>query len=321
MPRRRGVLALVALLALASPSCGNEVPAGGVAASPRRPPGPRVVHRLDATDLLPADLDLVVRIDLARMRAGLGPDAIEQLLRRSVPGEDQELLREALHRAEVVWVALRASDVDRGDRVVVVEGPLAGIAPDAARWRIQKSEDPKVRFYDREDAPPRGSTARIVAVRDRVLAFVTPVEVASVARVVRDGPDEKRGDPAAEGIVSIDVRAHRLPPDLERRFPSIAAIIAGVDRVRGTATLVDEGARVEADVSARTPEAAERALKFLLAVCDNVSEPRYVAALASARLERVGATVRLRWLVPGKTVLGLLSGEDKPPDAAPQPTP
>ena len=66
-----------------------------------------------------------------------------------------------------------------------------------------------------------------MTIGDRALVLVSPVEVGSVARVLRQGPDERRGDPAAEGIVSLDLRAGRLPPHLERRFPSIGAIIAG----------------------------------------------------------------------------------------------
>jgi hypothetical protein len=42
--------------------------------------------------------------------------------------------------------------------------------------------------------------------------------------VLRDGADERRGDPSREGVVSVDVRARRLPASLERRFPSIGAI-------------------------------------------------------------------------------------------------
>ena len=60
--------------------CGAEVPPGGGGAMPKVPEGPRIARQVDAADLLPKDLDLVVRVDLARMRAGLGPDATKQSL-------------------------------------------------------------------------------------------------------------------------------------------------------------------------------------------------------------------------------------------------
>jgi hypothetical protein len=170
-----------------------------------------------------------------------------------------------------------------------------------------------VAVFDRRDPASRESSARVVAIGGRALAFVTPVEVASVERVLVEGPDELRGDPSAEGVISADLRARRLPPALELRFPSIASIVAGLSRIRATATLVDEGAKVEAEIVARSSGAAERALKFLIAVRDNVEDPRYAEALRAVKLEQVGTVVRLRWVVPAKMLLGLLAGGESAP--------
>jgi hypothetical protein len=128
--------------------------------------------------------------------------------------------------------------------------------------------------------------------------------------VLRDGPDERRGDPVAEGIVSLDLRAGRLPPYLERRFPSIGSIIAGVERVRATASLTEEGAHLEAEIIGRTPEGAGRARRFLEVLRDNVQDLRYAGVMRALGIEQVERTVRLRWTVPSRVVLALISGEE-----------
>jgi hypothetical protein len=315
--------AMLALSLALSAGCGAEVPAGGAGAMPRVPEGPRVARQVDAPDLLPKDLDLVVRVDLARMRSGLGPDATKQLSARAValsPGSaDQEaILATALGRAEVVWVGMRLTDVESGDRVVVAEGRLAGLAPEPGGpdWNQQKTAIADVFVYDRATPPPRAGTARIVAVGDRILAFVSPVQVAAVDRVLRNGPDEGRGDPAAEGIFSVDLRARPLPWLLARRFKHIADILEG---------LVDDGAKLEGEIVAKSSESADKAMKFLAILRDNVQDPKYVELMSKAKLERVGKRVQLKWEVPARAVLGMVSGgggsapADDTPEASPPP--
>jgi hypothetical protein len=300
---------MVIALAAAVVGCGAEVPSGGVVA-PRQPRGPRVVRRVEPAEVIPGDLDLVVRVDMGRMRSGIGESATTELLGRAAAEEGEDWLRDAIGRADVIWVALRLADIVSGDRIIVAEGRLGTSKPDLTQWVPAPSVVGDVAIYDRKSPASRASTARVVAIGDRALAFVTPVEVASVERVLVEGPDEKRGDPPAEGVISADLRARRLPPALELRFPSIASIVAGISRIRATAVLVDEGAKVEAEIVARSSGAAERTLKFLTALRDNVEDPRYAEAIGAVKLELVGTIVRLRWVVPAKMLLGLLSARE-----------
>lgn len=312
---------LLSLSLLAGTFGCKEVPHGGVraggvpvgeASGPTRPPGPQVVRRVAAVELIPADLDLVVRVDLARMRLQLGAEAIDRLFARAVveagPGAEVDpLLVLATRRADVVWIGLRASDPASGDRVVVVEGQLAGLRPDPARFRPgPPSIVAGVVQLDRAGAVPRDGTARVVAIGERALAFVSPVEVDAVERVLRDGPDSKRGDPSAEGLVSADLRVRRLAPDLERRFPSLGAVVAGVDRVRGTAVLLDDGLRVDLEVLGASQPGAERLLAFVLALRDGAAESDRAKVLATLSAERIDKTVRLRWTLPGRAMLTAL---------------
>ncbi|WP_437276580.1 hypothetical protein WME90_35800 [Sorangium sp. So ce375] len=306
------------LLALGVPACGDA--AGG---HPTRdaasPAGPRVVRRIEPEDLLPADLDLVVRVDVARMRAGLGQAASDELARRALDEVPDEALESALQRADVVWLGLRLADLEEGDRVVVLEGRMAGLAPDPGRWEAARAAQEgvavdRVTVFDRRGGAggvhvaSRADTARIIALGDRAVALVSAVEVSSVARVLRDGPDARRGDPAADGLVSLDLRARRLPPYLARRFPSLGALVAGVARVRAVASLHDDGVRLDVELVGVDAAGAAHARRFLEVLRDNVEDVRYADLMKALSIEQVEDTVRLRWLFPAPLVLALLSG-------------
>ncbi|MDC0685909.1 hypothetical protein [Sorangium atrum] len=314
--RAAAVAAASALMALGLPACGDAAPqvAGPPARDAASPLGPRVVRRIEPADLLPADLDLVVRVDVARMRDGLGQAASDELARRALDEVPDEALESALQRADVVWLGLRLADLEEGDRVVVLEGRMAGLTPDPGRWEPARAAQDggavdRIAVFDRRGgvAGSRADTARIIALGDRAVALVSAVEVSSVARVLRDGPDARRGDPAAEGLVSLDLRARRLPPYLARRFPSIGALVAGVARVRAVASLHDEGVRLDVELVGVDAAGAGRARRFLEVLRDNVEDVRYADLMKELSIEQVESTVRLRWLFPAPLVLALLS--------------
>jgi hypothetical protein len=225
-------------------------------------------------------------------------------------------------RADVVWIGLRLSDIDAGDRVIVIEGKLDGGSDAPAGFRPLPASDEGVVAFERKGDVPRSGTARILRIGERTTAFVSPVEVPSVTRVLRDGPDEGRGDPRAAGILSLDLRPRRLAPSMEQRFPSIASIIRGVSRVRASAALVERGVRLDAEIQGKNKAAAERARRFLEALRDNVYSARYVELMRELELEQVESTVRIRWILPAKLLAALAAGaagaaESTEPPASP----
>jgi hypothetical protein len=80
--RRLGRLFLA--LALALTACGGSKDAAQAAQGRRIPGGARLDRDLDPIDVIPADLDLVVRVDLGRMRSALGPTAADDLSKRAL---------------------------------------------------------------------------------------------------------------------------------------------------------------------------------------------------------------------------------------------
>ncbi|HEU4534241.1 MAG TPA: hypothetical protein VFS00_08985, partial [Polyangiaceae bacterium] len=136
--------ALVFVLALAlalAAGCGG----GGA----RMPPTARAPAFLGAGEYLPADLDLVVRLDAARLRALAGDRPMRALLAEHEAS--WPWLKRALGlRASSLWVGFRGEpDGPRSDTVLVVQGDLrawkASVSPgdDPARpWRLHTMPAP-----------------------------------------------------------------------------------------------------------------------------------------------------------------------------------
>lgn len=294
-------LAIAAVLTLVA--CGGaDKPGAG-----RKIPGaPRVDRELTPTDVIPADLDLVVRLDIGRLRSGIGSAAADALAKQAIrAGADPELA-EAMSCAEVVWIAARAAEIETGDRVIVVEGKSCVPELARSRWETVRSGNARLRIFDRKGSAPRAGTARIMNLGNRATAFVSPVELDSVKRVLDAGPDAQRGNPRAEGLVSADVRPRPLSPRLAKKYPSIAAVLSGVERVRGTAVLVEDGLKLDAEVLARSPAGAQKAAKFLDAVRESLKGGRFGDAVKGAKVEVVDKTVQVKVTVPAKLLLGAM---------------
>jgi hypothetical protein len=298
----RWALVALALLATAlfAVGCGREVPAGGV---PRvKPPG-----ELGPPDFIPADLDLVVRVDLGRVRQGLGPEAAEELLsgaldRSGVKGGARKTLAEA----EVVWLGLRVADLDAGDHVMVAQHRArrgAKLAPDAIAWRKSGTHPGGVRRYLARGEVERAGAARIFTIEPRVAVFVSPVEEYSVERVLERGPDPERGQPEARGLMSVDLREPRLGPKNAKRYRRLARLIAGIARVRAVLDLRRGELVLEGEIRCANDVAATKVEQYIAVYKD--APTRYRDHLGAVDLERNGAVVRLRWEVP-RALLSLL---------------
>lgn len=274
---------------------------GCSSSSPHKPvASKKPKERVDAVDLFPADLDLVVRVDLARMRAALGPmvNGLSSKVSSEIDSRD-ELATQAIERARVAWLGTRLADLEAGDRVLVVEGDVEDLRPDAALFQVL---DPPlsdtIKTFERRGPLSRDATARIHLLGGRTIMFVTGVEVDGVERVLVRGADPGRRDPPADGLVSADLRGRRLPPGLERRFPSIAAIVRGVMRARASITMVEEGLRAEVDISAVSQASSAKLDGFLNALREGGQGSRYAALFDGMRIERIETTVRVTWVVP-----------------------
>ena len=315
---------LGAALALGS-ACGQTVPHGGVPATPEASgsaaaepakPGRRV-----PSDIMPADLDLIVRLDLARARASLGAEPMRLLSERALGASDPEPeVRHALEHADVVWLGLRVADVLDGDRVMFTEEQDKPPKLDPVRWKPTEGGIEGVVVYEAARPVGRQGTAQIVDIGDGIMAFVSPVEADSVHRTLHDGPDAERGQPEARGLLSLDWRVGRPGVALVNRHPSLAALMTGVRRASAVLDTRGRELELEGRFQCRDAAAAARVARFLRTIADGGRElPRFAKLVSSFELQESGSLVRIHWVAPPELVVELV--REPGPAAAPNASP
>jgi hypothetical protein len=305
-----GAGALAAWLALTGLACGADVPAGGVC-----PTAPRTAAPVEPADLLPADLDLVVRWDLGVMRGALGDDGAKELVERGLAEARADgLLREALASAEVVWLGVRVRDFEAGDRVLVVESARRP-TPDDIAWKKTRVAARGVDRFDARAPAKRGTTASIFLL-DRAAAFVSPVETDAVARVLRDGPDALRGQPAARGLVSVDYRPRGVSARIRDLYPALARLLDGLVRVHAVVSVVGGELDVDARGRLRSAKAAADLATFLETIASvGRTTESHGALFQTLEIAHEARMVTLRWRLP-PSVLRPRDRAAEPPAAA-----
>jgi hypothetical protein len=206
--RRRALL--LGLGGLALGACG-----------PRHlPPPPSAPPLVTAAELIPADLDVVARLDMTRIKAALGtltPEALARdVLARGAGAngdEPDELLVASMLSADVVYLGYRPDpSLLPLDRVLALQGrfepltrPPSGFAP-----AIDLGAD--LRYWDKLPGRPlpRASVARLYAQGDRVRAFVSEAELDAVERALEGLAGPRRLLAPEEGSLSLSARPQRL---------------------------------------------------------------------------------------------------------------
>lgn len=297
---RATLLALLLAFAACSPTRGASGPAPS-----------DVTSRLPA-DLLPADLDFVIRIDAARLREhplmmGLarGGDAHfrEALLSGDGSGVVSLVLPELEQARSIVLGGRLTADGYRGDGVIAVDqgagdAPRRTFATDTALSRL-RATNRHVELYERASAA-RDEAALYVVMEDKGLVLATPAEVDSVLRVLRDGPDTGRLDPPPRGLLSF---AGRFRSGGEVPVGSSAVSLRGVGlgllRYAGSVE-ADDVLRVEAELVYGSEKEAANAAQAVQKVLNAVGPlgPEFGSLSDSARLAPMGPVLGLRLSVP-----------------------
>ncbi len=341
----------LALLLCGALGCGKTVPHGGVpkepsAAAPEGGAKARVTTVTVATELLPADLDLVVRVDLAKIRTDLGKAAAIELMNEALTQSNvRGAARAILVEADVVWVGLRVEDLEHGDHVMVAERARRATAgsdddpPGEAAdttgseraggegtggERTGAGDEAAVRHWKPDPATWKASTTRVPSIRRYVRATATPR--AEAARLFTVGD---------EAVVFVSpVEEHSVErlllkgPDPERgeprarglvsvdlRAPRLSAALARRHRAIGgliesierlRATVDLFGDRLELEGTIRCRD--EGAARKVHTYLATFTSPntRFAELLTQVRVERTGASVSVRWSVPQSLVTEML---------------
>jgi hypothetical protein len=266
-------------------------------ASCRQVPVPPSEPRLDPLrvtppELLPEDLDFVVRIDAARVRENPMLAGAARELAKTSGSEMFDSVKSAFEDATAIWIGTRwMSDGFHGDGVLAIER-TPGTDPQSTvpQRDITVIERP---------ARARGDAALEIVLRGRGLVLATSAEADAVLRVMRSVPDRSRLDPPAQGLVSFAGRMRPSTPIAVVAQSTLRELTEGLVSYAGT---IEERAAIEVDAALtyRSVTDAKRAAdKAKDAVARLGTREGTLGTMAhSVKLTEIGASLRVRVEVP-----------------------
>jgi hypothetical protein len=282
--RRDGAQRAAAMLLVVALASCRAVPA---------PSEPRLDPRsVTPPELLPDDLDFVVRIDAARIRENpMLTAAVRDLAKASGSGM-LDSVKSAFEDATAIWIGTRwMSDGFHGDGVLAIE-------------RVPGS-DPRSTAPERDIAVierpvrGRGDAALEIVLRGRGVVLATAAEADAILRVMRTSPDRSRLDPPAQGLVSFAGRMRPGTPIDVVAQSTLRELMQGL--VGYTGSIEDRAAiEVEASLSYRSATDAKRAAdKAKDAVARLGAIEGTLGTVAnSVKLTEIGSSLRVRAEVP-----------------------
>lgn len=262
---------------------------------------PRAPLVLYARDLVPADLDVVVRFDLGRVRATLGAASLavlaRQVLRAAGAEGGDELVVDSLLQAEVVVLAYRPGALLTPlDRVLSLQGHFEQLTRPPPGFAGATDLGADVRYFERSDATalPRGGVARIYTVGTRVRAFVSEAELDAVERVLDTGGLERRLQAPEEGTISLAARPALLGAFAGRG--RLRELLDGARALQAVAELASDGLELRLVMVMADAAQAEQLAAAGRAALSSLRSP--LAPLAELRAEAARVRVSAR-LPPG----------------------
>jgi hypothetical protein len=285
------------------------------------PPPPSPPRAASAAELIPADLDVVVRVDLARVKSSIGAVGLSVLAGRALAHGDpatpvgtgssaDQLLVSSLLEADTVYLGYRPSAAFVPlDRVLAVQGrftPLNG-PPTGFSRAIDLGGD--VRYWDARQPPTREGVARIYVIADRLRAFVSEAELDSVERSLTGAISPRRLEPPEEGTLSLAAR-----PALLGRLAGrgrLRELLEGGKALRAVLDLESHGLRAKAELTLESPEEARElagAAELVLARALGASSDHTKLTIEGERV-LLSAELGREQLSPVLGCLGLGAGE------------
>jgi hypothetical protein len=286
----RGSALAVVALSLFGTACGGDR---------RAPPGAPAVA--SPVDVVPPDLDWVLRLDVGRVHAALGKTVVASLRQKALESRAegaQLFLMDALERARVVVVATRYERGEFADFVIALDGDFKGLDPRAYAaeppWQRPLDLGGDVRRWDRKKPKARSDVMRLYGRSNELFVAATEAELDSLEAVIEEGASPNLLKPQERGFLSAAVRTRlELPSD---RFPELARALAGVRSVEGFVDTHGDGFRVEASGELASEAHAKQAAQILEAARSAFegSSERWASLARHTTIEAQGGAVVVR---------------------------
>jgi len=288
-----GVLLAASLLA-----CAREA---------RRPPAAPEHDVTRPVRFVPADVDLVLRLDVRRFRevVGAAPElALERLWEGFGPGSEQPAdTRKALTRlfesCESLWLGCRLSAMGCRDFTLVLRGQWQSSLRDFGFTDSRNKRDLGGGWlsYDFSSAP-RSSIARVYWKPPELAVLVSSAELDAAERAIEQSADSARLEPSEDGLLSLVARSRGLARLMRERSPKGADWLEKSEQVElhfdptAGGTLATFTVLFDDEALAKRSTDAFRLLVTAVAGFD----PRFNVNQVTA--QQLGSSVILRVVVP-----------------------
>jgi len=225
------------------------------------PPPPSAPILAEPALALPADLDLVVRLDLKRLRdaLGLSADTLLQRLGESASSDQPDsdtarLLMALLARADTLWIAVRPGlSAELTDGAIALRGDFRNVVPSLLggepRWSMARDLGRGLLRFSREPPRVRAAPAVLYLRLPDVVVLGSVAEIDALERSVELGPLDTPLRAPETGLIAAAARLGSLRQKLARRAPTLTSYVAGAERLEASFERQGEDFRLRVDVS------------------------------------------------------------------------
>ncbi len=266
-------------------------------------------------EAVPGDLDVVVRLDLKRMRSALPEEAGRSLTERALgggePSSATEVIRQALELADQVWVGFRPGmSAAETDNVLVLRGDFSTISTERLTRGFGVVRDLGGGWHVREarEVPSRAAPARLYNRLDRFWVVASQAEVDAVERVIEAGVRERLVEPPEVGVISVAARLEAIVPTLRKRAPKAARFLSRAEYLTASADLTSAGLDSRLSMRFLSPHDAERGAASLRVFLQLLALKGVGKWLGETEVTPVGRTVSFRAKVPPEMLTALVHG-------------
>jgi hypothetical protein len=256
------------------------------------PPAPSVPARhADAPNaLLPADLDVVVRIDVEQLEAQLGKDVAEHAILDTLAGgeaaAERALLSRSLAHSDLLWFGWRSGAHGEGtDDILISRGQFSTLLEDEHSadpvWS-RRSGSGKLAHLQRENAE-RGALVSLYPLGERWLAWASAHAAPELELRLVEGAAPDHLQPPERGTLSAAASPERLRARYQRDYPELTARFAGAEQLSAYFDSNERGLHAELELSFAVPERALDASQVAVQVFEQLGHnPCVVGVVARA---------------------------------------
>lgn len=308
-------MALLATIGAAG-ACVSERPP-----SVRPAPGP-----LSPSAALPDSSDLVLRLDLERLRGELGAELLRRVLVATLVNDadapSNNLLAAAVDRADLGLLGLElGSSLTSSSKVVVLRGHFGSLDPDA-HWSPLSPDQSALEAFDADAADSAGALTRAYRLDDELFVLAPRTEATAIERGLA-GAGREGLYPPDRGLLSLALRPQAFVETFLGRYPTLGGYLSGARAARAYADPDSSGLRAQVELEFSSNESAAEASEVFAQLLRGIG----AKGCAFGDLARVTTathserTVSLQASVPRASVGGLygclLTGACCPEPAVP----